>query len=59
MIVERAYIMYGERLPFGSFLHVYVTRRADQVLYGRYSLDIYSNDVGLCIIICARSHSWQ
>ena len=27
----------------------YITWRADQVLYGSYTLDIYSDDIGLCI----------
>ena len=39
---EYVFIMYGERFPLVD------AWRADQVLYGNYTLDIYSDDVGLC-----------
>ena len=41
-----AYIMYGERLPRGSFLAIDIAWRADQVLYG---IVIDSDSVGSCI----------
>ena len=44
MIAERPYIMYDEGLPCNSF-----TWRVEQVLYGRYTFDIYNHNVGLCI----------
>ena len=46
MIPEPAYIMYAERLPVVAS---YIAWRADQVLYGSYTLGIYSNNVGSCI----------
>ena len=49
MIAERTYIMYVERLPGYPTIAAYIAWRADQVLYGSYPLDIYSNDNGLCV----------
>ena len=45
-IAEPMYIMYGERLPVVASC---VAWRADQVLYGSCTLEIDSDDVGLCV----------
>ena len=50
----QTHIMYGEKLPCGSFQRRLET---DQVLYvyGSYTLDIDSDNVGSCIFVQDRA----
>ena len=41
--------MYRKRLPYGSYN--YIAWRADQALQRSYPLDIYCDDVGLCVFV--------